>query len=141
MTHHVYALYDPRSPVVMRYVGVTVNPESRRRSHQSLVREPKSSLDHWRREVILARQVVGFKVLASGPPSLEVEWYRRLLAEGHPLLNGSEVGLGMVRAGNVWSALHPGLRDMASAAAKRAKVPLGDWLAEAVRAHLRQSRQ
>lgn len=136
MTVTIYALFDPRAPEALRYVGATRNARARLGHHNGLVRGSTSPLDAWRRDVILANVGgVRMRVLEEGPAELEAAWLVRLRAEGHDLLNASAVGMGT--RGNAWTAVDPGLRAMASRAAKEAGVDLPKWLEAAVAAHLR----
>ena len=97
---HIYALYDPRKPDVVRYVGKTVKPlSSRLFNHVSEARRSSERCHrlHWIRGLLAEGIQPAIRLLETvhfdGWVDSERHWIAALRAD-HPLTNSNAGGLG-----------------------------------------------
>ena len=88
--HLIYALFDPREPERIRYVGRTCNASKRLRDHCRVsINQAKVE---WIAELAAAGVRPGMKVLEENVredcvADAEIFWIAKTRAEGHPILN------------------------------------------------------
>lgn len=91
----VYALYDPRSPEVIRYVGKTKHcAQARLRSHLKDTEHTHKA--RWLRKLACQGIEPALKVLEHAAPenlsAVECVWIEKLREAGHPLTNSTKGG-------------------------------------------------
>lgn len=96
---YVYALFDPRQPLHVRYVGKTTDMVSRLQNHISQAkREAGCHRLLWMRKLLTAGVLPCQRLLemVEGASWQEAErrWIRDLRAAGHDLVNGTNGGEG-----------------------------------------------
>lgn len=95
----IYALFDPRSPEIVRYVGKSRRPRARLRKHlKPTGRDLATHRGKWIAKLLAEGVAPAMLVLARVPAEREDEAERamilRMRAAGHPLTNGSLGGEG-----------------------------------------------
>lgn len=94
----IYALYDPRDPDVVRYVGKTKTKiEIRRMRHVGEARRGlKNHRGNWIRSLLNAGVIPGVRLLAEVPAEVWPEYERQFIAQyKNTLTNGTDGGEGL----------------------------------------------
>lgn len=94
MTTFIYALFDAKTPHLLRYVGKSNDPSKRMKQHIREARTGNAHRHRWIRSV----DEIGFVVLEETTeaswPDRERHWIAKLIASGYALVNGDDGGLG-----------------------------------------------
>ena len=125
----IYALFDPREPDVVRYIGKTVHPENRWNAHVRNSKNLKCHRSSW--IISLLREGVKplMRIVAICPESVWQEFERAIVSKykSDKLTNGNEGGVGggtpeawvLEKIGRARKAIAPSISANVSAAIKK----------------------
>lgn len=154
MEWHIYTLTDPRTPDVVRYVGVTNEPERRAREHVTRVLrgEDATHCGLWKRKLIQEGVLPVMRVIESGVgegwEEAEVKWvlhYRSL--PGHRLCNLTDGGKGTrghkcsEKTRQRLREVHLGMKASSEARENMSRAQLGKRISSETKEKMSQSHQ